>query len=880
MKLRALRLWNVRKFASRGVALEGIGDGVNVLSAENELGKSTSFDALHAVFFQPHSGTPKAVQLLRPYSGGSPQIEVDVETTAGHFRINKQYYSGKHALVTEIKTGRIVAQADEAEAWISNILRGGASGPAGLLWVQQGTTEIGGGSKTEKDDERKAREDVLTSVTGDEVELLTGGRRMVRVLGKTQTELDLLVTSTGKAKSGGLYAEAQKKLESLRETEDALSSQIQELRTDLDSRRSKLRRLKELTDPETTEQRKSDLSQAKKKLEQAETHADLLATAESQEALALGKQSLAKQRHEEFTAKIANLSKLAEKLATDGNHYGEAKTKLEKAQAADDTSRKALEASEEKIDSATRQLKTAILAKASIEAASKLEEARSRLKKAENLRHDVEALQAECEALSITDTDIDILDQLDQRITILENTIQIGAGTLTIEYQEGKAGTILSNGNPVQGAQAINISTAEVFEIPDIGYLTITPGSLESADELHEELRTSREKYSNRLSVLGFKNLGQAKEQRNLFKAKSSTLTVKKAEFEIHAPKGLGALRKTVAELEANISVAPVEEFDIDEVEKTLESAKDNHREAYAARETARTILQSVKEAYLRVEIELNHTKEQRDQLEQELGAEDERKNNAQSLLGDYKNEAEEVKIATEKVILLRQDAPDLETIRASYTRLNSAISRSEDEREALGKEVAELDGRIAISSENAIEETHEEITGRRQAAETKVAVFEKEIAALQLLKQVLEDARIAAKEQFFQPVMAELKPLLALLLDEASITFDDTTLLPQTLERNGQNEDISFLSGGMREQLAILTRLAFARLLAKEGHPVPVILDDALVYSDDSRIERMFDALHRQANDIQILVFTCRQRAFEQLGGNGLRMVDWIPSS
>ena len=92
MKLRALRLWNVRKFADRGVALENIGDGVNVLSAENESGKSTSFDALHAVFFQPFSGTPKAIQMLRPYSGGSPQIEVDVETTEGSFRINKQYY--------------------------------------------------------------------------------------------------------------------------------------------------------------------------------------------------------------------------------------------------------------------------------------------------------------------------------------------------------------------------------------------------------------------------------------------------------------------------------------------------------------------------------------------------------------------------------------------------------------------------------------------------------------------------------------------------------------------------------------------------------------------------------------------------------------------
>jgi len=104
MKLRALRLWNVRKFANRGVALEGIGDGVNVLSVENEFGKSTSFDALHALFFQPHSGKPKAVQLLRPYSGGSPQIEVDVETAAGHFRINKQYRSEERRVGKECRS--------------------------------------------------------------------------------------------------------------------------------------------------------------------------------------------------------------------------------------------------------------------------------------------------------------------------------------------------------------------------------------------------------------------------------------------------------------------------------------------------------------------------------------------------------------------------------------------------------------------------------------------------------------------------------------------------------------------------------------------------------------------------------------------------------
>lgn len=65
--------------------------------------------------------------------------------------------------------------------------------------------------------------------------------------------------------------------------------------------------------------------------------------------------------------------------------------------------------------------------------------------------------------------------------------------------------------------------------------------------------------------------------------------------------------------------------------------------------------------------------------------------------------------------------------------------------------------------------------------------------------------------------------------------------------------------------------RLAFARLLAKGGRHAPVILDDVLVFTDDDRIERLFDALHQKAGDLQIIVLSCRQPAFWDLGGKAL---------
>jgi len=44
-------------------------------------------------------------------------------------------------------------------------------------------------------------------------------------------------------------------------------------------------------------------------------------------------------------------------------------------------------------------------------------------------------------------------------------------------------------------------------------------------------------------------------------------------------------------------------------------------------------------------------------------------------------------------------------------------------------------------------------------------------------------------------------------------------------------------LAGGTIEQIAILTRLAFARLFARRVRHRPIILDDALIFLNNDRI-------------------------------------------
>ncbi|PCJ09467.1 MAG: hypothetical protein COB16_04760 [Rhodobacteraceae bacterium] len=69
MKLRALYLTNVRKFTGKRASITGIGDGITVVSEANEFGKSTFFDAIHALFFEKYSSSAKPVKSLQPYAG-------------------------------------------------------------------------------------------------------------------------------------------------------------------------------------------------------------------------------------------------------------------------------------------------------------------------------------------------------------------------------------------------------------------------------------------------------------------------------------------------------------------------------------------------------------------------------------------------------------------------------------------------------------------------------------------------------------------------------------------------------------------------------------------------------------------------------------------
>jgi uncharacterized protein YhaN len=109
-----------------------------------------------------------------------------------------------------------------------------------------------------------------------------------------------------------------------------------------------------------------------------------------------------------------------------------------------------------------------------------------------------------------------------------------------------------------------------------------------------------------------------------------------------------------------------------------------------------------------------------------------------------------------------------------------------------------------------------------------------------------------------------------------AEPVIDPASLGITHLARDGARETFESLSIGAREQVAVLVRIAFATLLGEqEGRAPCLILDDALVYADETRFATMKAILQRAAREMQILVLTCRPRDYFGLDAHYLRLED-----
>jgi len=216
--------------------------------------------------------------------------------------------------------------------------------------------------------------------------------------------------------------------------------------------------------------------------------------------------------------------------------------------------------------------------------------------------------------------------------------------------------------------------------------------------------------------------------------------------------------------------------------------------------------------------------------------------------------------------------AENPETVAVEVERSHHALADLREEIEGLEREVRDLKVELGALGQQGLAEAVASIEADHAFAALQLEQAERRANALDLLRRTLDAALRRAKEAVARPVTAKLVPYLRRLIPDAAPLIDEDLLLTG-IERGGTTEVFNDLSIGTREQLAVLVRLACADLLSEAGVPVTVILDDALVNSDDERRERMQAILYQVARRYQILLLTCHGREYRDTGGTFIRL-------
>ena len=295
---------------------------------------------------------------------------------------------------------------------------------------------------------------------------------------------------------------------------------------------------------------------------------------------------------------------------------------------------------------------------------------------------------------------------------------------------------------------------------------------------------------------------------------------------------------------------------------------------ADAAVEAARKLAAAFDSRLAKAEAEAEHHTRAAADLAAQLSAAEQQRTAA--ALGEDLAAADVERSAKAAVVSLRKralDEADPETVARSLLAKRRALEEIRRTVSGLKEETSALEGELRAEGLSSLGEDIARLEGETGALDGRVRRLALEAAAARLLHAELLATQREAREHWLGPIKAQVAPFLKLIHPESEIAFDDSTLAITGLNRRGVAEEFKRLSAGAREQVAVVTRLALATVLKRGGHPALVILDDALVNTDEQRLARMHLVLQKAAEAMQIIVLTCRERDFRDLGGKLFRL-------
>jgi len=866
--------------------VDGFGEGVNVLPAGNEVGKSTLFKAIRTCLFSRHDSKSHDIRDLASDGSQLPAtIALTFEQKGRTYVIRKSFLRLPSASLTE--DGHEIArhkQADEA-VWDVLGLRPGSGrtideGAFGLLWVSQRASFAAAVPGV-------GASNLLNSAIEAEVGALVGGERARHVVDALNGELkSYLTTSEQQPKADGPLSRARAELEHWRD----LEAEHLAKRAALDAQFTKLaeHRLRhgELTDAAATEELAQQLVIARSELAEARAATQEIRRYEAERSAAQGLHDSAAQRLTQHRGLVARLdgnrdveAGIAEQLPQLSSRQQEARAAIARTQeqiAGVDRSLHALSRREQQVEK---------LVSATVRTQRKDEIARQ-LKTVEEAAKELREIDAQLSQIRIKPKTVEDLDSLDRQIATLDAQLSAAAAQLAVEVKSAGIGQVRIGGNRAKASYSAAVLAPVKIAVADIAVITITP----AAHPRHEKRQELDQERSELLKTAGVATAAEAyallARRRDFEAERKGILTQLRAlKVEGDPEQAIGRLKLALAETEAAIVAALAEtqgqhlptakeieeeRLALSQERTTLEGRRDSLEEARAQQQDALETAVSERSA-LESKLELV-----RKRIAEDLARcpDGERAARHTALVSEVATAESKLQTATATVDALRLSAPDpAETERRQMRceRLEQALENRNNELRQLERDIGRLTGQIQAAGAEGIGEALASAQEQRALAERESARIEERVAMLQLLRDTVVECLNEGREHYYAPVRRHLRPFLNDLFPGAELELGEGFAI--TSIKRERTEAFDRVSDGTQEQVAVLVRLAMGAMLAERGAAPPIILDDALVYCDDDRIQRMFDALSRAGKSQQIIVLTCRLRSFGPLGGHTLRI-------
>lgn len=867
MQLERIVATNFRKFRDPMV-VEGLGSGLNVLIEPNETGKSTLLEALRAGLFVRHGTKNQLAQSFMPFGENvAPEVEIEFQIDGERWHVAKKFLKSP-ALEVRGPKGR--TSGDAAEEQLQALLGFERStsrdadldsyGALGLLWVGQGDALS----------VRAPGEIVRNSVRSTleaEVGSIMGGATHDAVRAAVDKQFADYWTPGGSI--GGRQKSARDAAQTERDAADQAASDLAALERSFAELADKQARMKVL---------KRELADER----DVQARADLVKSLETARAATL----MLGQRKAERSAAQADADALGE-FAERHKNALKAKTEANDALADAIAKRAKVEAevadAKEKEESARQALSSArdvrAVAKSALADARLLATAASRhLAIAEAKRRHEKLVELETELAHAKKIEASGIDpQTMKSLESLERDVatafaELSAGSTTIELV-GEAPHITVDGNEFgDGPRTIVQETriglgggAEMVVKPPRG----TASAQANWDNLNARLESE-------LSQLGAANVSEARARVDAARDAKASVAALNAQIEAITPAaptidlgaGADALRKFVATIADSDTAAPATIPDIVELEKHLEDAEEGLATADGTHQAAFEALRKAEEKDRPLAAAETSARSTLAGAKQQIATikTDPRFANLEADLLDARKKAAGADVAWQKA---QENAGSLdpEAIERHIEKIDKRAESARTQASELQLEIARLEATIETEGGKGLAEAAARAEEEAEAAQRSFDRVSEEAATVKLLRDTLEDARLETSQTYVGPIARRAKRHIERLLPGCDLSFTEDLQL-HSITRAGTEEGCSNLSRGTQEQLAVLTRLAFADMLLEKGRPVSLILDDPLAYSDDARLDLMSDILTEAAERMQVILLSCRERAFRHLGG------------